>query len=73
MSLAFEHFVAHHNWVFFKLSETDSAIGPQPNEDDQQHHIKFESFDLLSCIDVGRKCRVHMKVSTKNEERKRTT
>ena len=53
MSLAFEHFVAHHNWVFFKLSETDSAIGPQPNEDDQQRHIKFESFDLLSCIDVG--------------------
>ena len=41
------------HWVFFKLSETDSAIGPQPNEDDQQRHIKFESFDLLSCIDVG--------------------
>jgi hypothetical protein len=32
---------------------TDSAIGPQPNEDDQERHIKFESFDLLSCIDIG--------------------
>jgi len=32
---------------------TDSAIGLQPNEDDKERHIKFESFDLLSCIDVG--------------------